>query len=509
MLAQYKNHPARFVKEVLQDAGKPYDKQEAILDALARYSPVSVVAANSSGKDWAAARAVLWWLHTRPHAKAVVTGPTARQVKEILWHELGVALAAANGRLPGKLTADKYVIDDDRFAIAFCSNSQHNLQGFHSPNLLVVVTEAQGVKQPYFEALKRLNPKKTLLLGNPLSHEGELYESFHSKSALYHRIAISALDSPNFRRKRFHIPGLVNPEDVERRRRDWGEDSPLYIASVLGRFPDALEDSLTTRHHVDRAVARWRGDPVPLPSPSDMAASLSVIPAQAGTQNASLPSAGEAGRGPSPSVMAASPSVIPAQAGTSQPSPLPAPAVDRDYLNHPYRMGVDVARFGDAESVICIRRGQRVEHLIPLKRGLDTMQVADEVKAWADALRVPAVFVDENGVGGGVVDRLGVLGVPVIGVEAGGKAKRPSQFVDMRAEIFWEIARLLREDAIDIPDDAVLAGQLLALRYDISSTGRIRLESKTSLRKRGVKSPDRADALALAFMEPPSLQIYV
>ncbi len=509
MLAQYKNHPARFVKEVLQDAGKPYDKQEAILDALARYAAVSVVAANSSGKDWAAARAVLWWLHTRPHAKAVVTGPTARQVKEILWHELGVALAAANGRLPGKLTADKYVIDDDRFAIAFCSNSQHNLQGFHSPNLLVVVTEAQGVKQPYFEALKRLNPKKTLLLGNPLSHEGELYESFHSKSALYHRIAISALDSPNFRRKRFHIPGLVNPEDVERRRRDWGEDSPLYIASVLGRFPDALEDSLTTRHHVDRAVARWRGDPVPLPSPSDMAASLSVIPAQAGTQNASLPSAGEAGRGPSPSVMAASPSVIPAQAGTSQPSPLPAPAVDRDYLNHPYRMGVDVARFGDAESVIYIRRGSRVEHLIPLKRGLDTMQIADEVKAWADALRVPAVFVDENGVGGGVGDRLGVLGVPVIGVEAGGKAKRPSQFVDMRAEIFWEIARLLREDAIDIPDDAVLAGQLLALRYDISSTGRIRLESKTSLRKRGVKSPDRADALALAFMEPPSLQIYV
>ena len=195
MLAQYKNHPARFVKEVLQDAGKPYDKQEAILDALARYAAVSVVAANSSGKDWAAARAVLWWLHTRPHAKAVVTGPTARQVKEILWHELGVSpLAAANGRLPGKLTADKYVIDDDRFAIAFCSNSQHNLQGFHSPNLLVVVTEAQGVKQPYFEALKRLNPKKTLLLGNPLSHEGELYESFHSKSALYHRIAISAME---------------------------------------------------------------------------------------------------------------------------------------------------------------------------------------------------------------------------------------------------------------------------------------------------------------------------
>ena len=175
----------------------------------------------------------------------------------------------------------------------------------------------------------------------------------------------------------------------------------------------------------------------------------------------------------------------------------------------PYRMGVDVARFGTDESVICIRRGPRVERLIPLKRGTDTMQVADEVKEWADALNVPAVFVDENGVGGGVVDRLSVLGVPVYGVDAGGKAYRPSQFADLRAEIFWEVARLLREDAIDLPDDATLISQLLALRYDVSTTGRIRLESKTRLRKRGVKSPDRADALALAFMEPPNMQIWV
>ena len=117
------------------------------------------------------------------------------------------------------------------------------MQGFHSPNLLVVVSEAQGVKQAYFEALKRLQPKKMLLLGNPLSHEGELYESFHAKSDLYHQIAISAKDSPNFRRKRFHVPGLITPADVEERRRDWGDDAPLYIASVLGQFPDALEDS--------------------------------------------------------------------------------------------------------------------------------------------------------------------------------------------------------------------------------------------------------------------------
>ena len=447
MFAKYKNDPVGFVRDILGAAGKPYDKQVEILKALAKHDRVSVAACNSSGKDWAAARAIVWWLHTRPNAKVVVTGPTLRQVRDILWHELRLAVAAAGDALPGKITECKYVIDDNRFAIAFSSNSHHNIQGFHSPNLLVVVTEAQGVKQAYMEALKRLNPAKVLLIGNPLSHEGELYESHHAKSALYHQITISAFDSPNFRRKRFRIPGLVTPEDVEHHRRDWGDDSPLYIASVLGQFPDALDDSLTTRNHVDRAIARHE-------------------------EQAEADPEGEERRG------------------------------------LPYRMGVDVARFGADESVVCIRRGYRVERLIPLRRGLDNMQVADEVKAWADALEVPAVFVDGTGLGAGVVDRLSQLGVPVIGVDVGGKARRPAQFADLRAEIFWEVARLLREDAAAIPNDSVLVGQLLALRYDVSSTGRIRLESKSKLRKRGVASPDRADALALAFMEPPSLQIW-
>ena len=447
MFAKYKNDPVGFVRDILGAAGKPYDKQVEILKALAKHPRVSVAACNSSGKDWAAARAIVWWLHTRPNAKVVVTGPTLRQVRDILWHELRLAVAAAGDALPGRITESKYVIDDNRFAIAFSSNSHHNIQGFHSPNLLVVVTEAQGVKQAYMEALKRLNPAKVLLIGNPLSHEGELYDSHHAKSALYHQITISAFDSPNFRRKRFRIPGLVTPEDVEHHRRDWGGDSPLYIASVLGQFPDALDDSLTTRNHVDRAIARHE-------------------------EQAEADPEGEERRG------------------------------------LPYRMGVDVARFGADESVICIRRGYRVERLIPLRRGLDNMQVADEVKAWADALEVPAVFVDGTGLGAGVVDRLSQLGVPVIGVDVGGKARRPAQFADLRAEIFWEVARLLREDAAAIPNDSVLVGQLLALRYDVSSTGRIRLESKSKLRKRGVASPDRADALALAFMEPPSLQIW-
>ncbi len=309
-----------------------------------------------------------------------------------------------------------------------------------------------------------------LLLGNPLSLTGEFYDSHHGKSPLYERVSISAHDSPNVIEDRLDaLPGLVTPEDIEERRREWGPDSPLYIASVLGQFPAALEDSLTSRVHVDAAIERWRGE-----------SGDSLLPSAGGERERSD-----------------------ARGGTA---PLIPPS-DGPHLNMPWRMGVDVARFGNDKSVICLRRGDCVERIISFERK-DTMRLADEVREVAETLRVPAVFVDETGVGGGVVDRLKQLRVPVIGVEAGGKAYRPAQFADMRAEVFWEVARRLREGQMSLPPDDELAGQLLAQRYDISSAGRIHLESKATLRRQGVLSPDKADALALAFIEPPNMNVW-
>ena len=88
-----------FVREVLRET--PYDKQVEILTAMSRSRRVSVVGCNGSGKDWAAARVVLWWLNTRYPAKAIVTGPTSRQVDDIVWNEMRFAYAQAQDRLSG------------------------------------------------------------------------------------------------------------------------------------------------------------------------------------------------------------------------------------------------------------------------------------------------------------------------------------------------------------------------------------------------------------------------
>ena len=499
-LSHYRNDPLGFVRDILRDAGPLYHKQEEIFQALATDTRrASVVGCNSSGKDWAAARAILWWIETRPHAKVIISGPTLRQVHKSVWDELRAAHAACADRLEGSIKSGEYHAGPDRLALCLTSNNSQNLLGFHSPELMVVVTEAQGVKQSYFEALKRLNPKKMLLLGNPFSLTGEFYDSHHGKSDLYERVQISAFDSPNVRENRADaLPGLVTIEDIDERRREWGEDAPLYIGSILGQFPPSLEDSLTSRVHVDDAMQRWQRE---TPSPTG-GGSLNSPPKAGEMPEGQRGRSGEAAHTPSPEDGGG------LGRGLSPLAAIINADVPTEIRNLPWRMGVDVARYGSDKSVICLRRGHRVERLIAFEK-IDTMRLADEVRDIAETLGVPAVFVDETGVGGGVVDRLQQLRVPVYGVEGGGKANRSSQFENLRAETFWEVARRLREREMSLPPDNELAAQLLAMRYEVSSAERIRLDSKPQLRRKGVASPDRADALALAFMEPPSLQIWM
>lgn len=233
--------PVAFVQEVLGE--KPYEKQVEVLKAVADARRVSVVGCNGSGKDWAAARVVLWWMHSRYPARAIVTGPTTRQVDDIVWSELRAAYSKAADRLGGRMfRTSRYEIDDQSFALGFATNSPYNLQGFHSPNLLVVITEAHAVRQPDIEAIRRLNPSRLLMTGNPFVAAGEFYDSHHSRRHLYRTVQISAFDTPNIQAGRVVVPGMVTPQDIEDRKEEWGEDSPLYVGSVLGRFPDNLDD---------------------------------------------------------------------------------------------------------------------------------------------------------------------------------------------------------------------------------------------------------------------------
>lgn len=252
--------PVAFVTELLGE--QPYDKQVEIMRLAARWRRVSVVGCNGSGKDWAAARVVLWWMHSRSPAKAIVTGPTSRQVDDIVWNEIRAAYGRAAERLGGRMfRTSRYEVDEQSFALGFTTNSPYNLQGFHSPNLLVVITEAHAVREDDINAIRRLAPTRLLMTGNPFVTAGVFYDSHHSKRELYKTVHISAMDTPNIIAQHVAVPGMITQQDIDDRKEEWGEDSALYQGSVLGKFPDNLDDVVVPLWAATEAAKR-RMEPV-------------------------------------------------------------------------------------------------------------------------------------------------------------------------------------------------------------------------------------------------------
>jgi phage terminase large subunit len=171
---------------------------------------------------------------------------------------------------------------------------------------------------------------------------------------------------------------------------------------------------------------------------------------------------------------------------------------------HAYKLlGVDVARFGDDKSVIATRQGY-VAHRMKEFRNLNSVQLAGHVALAIDTWQPDSVFVDQTGVGAGVVDQLREMGHDVIGIDNAQSALRAEpKLANRRAECWWLMAEWLKRGCI--PDDAELRAELPGPSYRFDKYGRIVLESKEDMKKRGLPSPNKADALALTFALPTPL----
>jgi hypothetical protein len=168
------------------------------------------------------------------------------------------------------------------------------------------------------------------------------------------------------------------------------------------------------------------------------------------------------------------------------------------YDGLPKLLIVDVARFGDDQSVIGTRQGRKASILSKL-RGLDTVQVAERTIQFIDREQPDAVVVDGDGIGGGVVDQLRARGYghKLFEFHGGSTASDPQKYFNKIAEC-WGLMREWLESA-EIPDDPELASQLESREYGFSNKGQIQLEKKDDLKARGLDSPDIADMLAMSF----------
>ena len=447
--------PLDFARNVL--GVQLWSKQEEVLSALLEHRRVAVKSGNGLGKGFSAAVALLWFLHAHQDAAIVLsTAPTFRQVRHILWRQVHRLYRPASEVLGGKMLDTRWEISAERYAMGLSAESADQFQGFHSPNMFIVVDEAEGVSDEIFEAIEAVMTSASpllLLIGNPTTVSGAFRRAFHEERHLYQTVTISALDSPNVQTGQVIVPGLTTARWVEERREVWGEDNPIYRARVLGEFPKQAEDTLISLTNIE-AAGRSR--------------SLTGSGTGSGT-----------GPGKDPG----------SESGLSD-------AVDDEVV-----MAVDVARFGSDRSVVLTRRGPHVER-VQTFRHLDTMQLAGWVAGAIREHNPSMVAIDEIGVGAGVVDRLKEQGFQVRGINVARKARQEHVFSNLRAEGYWQLRERFASGNIVIPDDNQLMGELAALRYSFDSQGRVQMESKDSIRQRGLPSPDKADALMLAFLGP-------
>lgn len=165
--------------------------------------------------------------------------------------------------------------------------------------------------------------------------------------------------------------------------------------------------------------------------------------------------------------------------------------------------GVDVARFGDDSTALAKRRGN--VQLEPCREwyGKDTMQtVGLIVQEWNDTLpdqRPESINVDVIGIGAGVADRLQELGLPAYGINVAESPSVQDKYNRLRDELWFKGREWLEARDCRLCEDEALVGELTTPRYSVLSSGKIKVEGKDELKKRGVASPNLADAWLLTF----------
>lgn len=389
---------------------------------------VAIKSGHGVGKSAVLSWVVLWWILCHTPAKVACTAPSAHQLKDILWGEIGIW----SRRFKERTGFDWFEMRGDEVectlwgkeSMAYARTARKEnpeaFQGFHSPWMLFIGDEASGIDDSIFEAGRgamSTRGARIILAGNPTKASGYFYECF-AKRNNWKKVTVSGYDSKR-----------VDPKFIEECEADYGRDSNFFKVRVLGEFPETGEMQFISSDSVD-ACFRFEAE-----------------------------------------------------------------AWDR----FPVQFGLDIARHGDDSSVLCIRQGRKVHEIESYKiSDLVTLsgKVAEKIKAW----KPEQVAIDVVGMGWGVYDLLGKWGYSDIlqTVQGGNKSAEELKYVNKRAEM-WDKMRIAIKEGIELPEDEDLKYELVGPQYDYDAKMRLMLEKKSSMKARGLSSPDMADALALTY----------
>lgn len=451
------HNPARWTKEVIAwPEGQALTAYQGdILDAIPVRRRVAVRGPHGLGKTGVAALTVLWFATTREAAgidwKVITTASAWRHLSVYLWPEIVKWARRIRWDVLGRppftvhelLTLNLKLLNGAASAVA--SNKAELIEGAHADSLLYLIDEAKIVPNATWDAIEGafsggqtdgLPEAFALAISTPGPPAGRFYD--------IHRHAPGLEDwyTRHVTLEEAITAGRISRAWAEQRKKQWGADSALYANRALGEFHASDEDAVIPLAWVEAAVERWH-------------------------------SWDTEGR----------------------------PPVEGRRI-----LGVDVARSGGDSTVIAHRNGPCIAEL-EIHDQENTMQTTARVQGAAGKKVIPVV--DSIGVGGGVVDRLRELGRPVLPYTGAAKTKIRTRdgefsFTNVRSAAYWKLRELLDPAfgaELMLPPDDLLLADLTAPTWTIT-TGtppKIKLEKKEDLVARMGRSPDRGDAVAMAF----------
>jgi hypothetical protein len=421
---------------------------------------VAVPSCNASGKTWLAGRIVQAFydaytpgtpcIECDPTgtmggcrgSKVITTSSKYEHLRDNLWGELRMSFPKISRRvgMDGRLYEGDLRLEGgpDHFITGQSAASAEGMQGYHSAHKLILGDEATAVSEEVSQGITGLlasGDARLLLIFNPTTPD--TYAATQARSPRTDTIKITAYDTPNFTGEK--VPqgaNLVNQGFLDDlEAQGMGPGSYEWTTRVLAEFWDLSDNTLIPETWVDKA---WK-------------------PIQDGTQ-----------------------------------------------MGATRQVGIDLATYGNAESVVVVREGDEVIDLkaFPSSR-MDNFwrgPVMDIVRQYGPHY----VVYDADGVGAGVIGYAEDVQAQMIGggqlIPFRGAKKINEQHTNARSAWWWHLRRRFEADRIRlcIPRDPKLIGQLTSVGYTIEA-GKIKVETKETMRKRGVGSPDRGDALVYAF----------
>ena len=418
---------------------------------------------HAAGKTHWLSCCVQWWVDCGI-GRCITTAPSWPQVSKLLWTQLARTRGGREQLLGGRLLtgACRLVGEDGCEAYGRSTDQGVRFQGEHANDdspLLIIVDEAPGVREDIagaIEGIRSGGDVRVVLLGNPLVSAGLFYDVFQSDD--WTTITVDAFNTPNF--------ADFEPGDDQVLAQQLASYSPGELAEMVKR------DYLVTPAW---ALEQWRmvgGDP--------------EHPSWAGKVRARFPGTPAGGLYPLALVLRAA----------------QRPAIDDE---SPLIAGLDIAGEGrDETSLHIVCKGNGAILLSWQSPDAEALWMALAIlRPWLE--RLETINYDVIGVGqlAGPVLRQLQQAKPTLrvrGVNVGAAPVDRGEYVNLKAELYDGLRKRLDENLISGLTDHKTQRQLETVRYDRKDPmGRMRIESKESATKRGVKSPDRAESLILAF----------